>query len=533
MSRLLGSRRKFPFPPVFPDGDFGRIQGIEHEYTASIEWPGYEARYNSFVNKLKQIEILGRSPFIYDDSGNSFNLMLNGGRLYVDMGRVIEIATPECRDSFEMMLYEKASDMFLKMTLSAFKRKVLTNEGFRRAIDENAPSLFSDSDLEISCNKLNVSRAMNDESEVTRGTHESFLICGKGQSFRNGLLETQRTFAEFLAARLVLCGGGGFYRGRYAISPRIMFCKDFISGQHSDWPVLASKLESFTTLGERLHAASGEGLRCEIPSMMRSALSSYMVLALQEDMITSMPELKDPVSDLKEISLNMQGDWTFRIKDSRTRIGVIDYINSYAMDPIEELINKMGSPGDKFSLSEAKRALKKLDEGLFESVSHGEVEWATKQAAIKYFLDHPDSEGFEFEDGFNELPELEKKMAISNQFSELSDDDLFADIRKEHSTSRMIRKIRNRSKFFIREVSTPEQLEFAVLYPPPYSKAWARVELVRRLKSTGRSIYSVNWGGIGLPTPSASRECFIKLDKFVWNEAEIEKLVQEHGIRGQ
>jgi len=93
-----------------------RWQGIEHEFRVGIssESPGLY-RYARFYHVDEVIHALENYTFFDGVDAICSKLrrrndgfLRNGSRIYICTGGHLEIATPECRDAFEALKYDKA-----------------------------------------------------------------------------------------------------------------------------------------------------------------------------------------------------------------------------------------------------------------------------------------------------------------------------------------------------------------------------------------------------------------------------------------
>jgi Pup-ligase protein len=160
-----------------------RIVGIETEYGCLVS--NEELRCNSEVwpakvkNYLFQKAGFGTIDLHYRDyeepPGNG-GFLLNGGRLYLDMGH-IEYASPECLHLHDLVTYEMAGDEFLRSSL----------------VDLGATN-------RVSFIKNNVDH----HTGATFGCHENYLMKREAQ-FTPSVLGT---LLAFLATRQIFTGAG-------------------------------------------------------------------------------------------------------------------------------------------------------------------------------------------------------------------------------------------------------------------------------------------------------------------------------------
>src|SRR5712691_11803755 len=110
-----------------------RIVGIETEYgcllreeeshLSSEAWP---ARVKNYLFRKAHAGTIDLHYRDYEEPPGNGGFLLNGGRLYLDMGH-IEYSTPECRTLHEILAYDRAGDQLL---LSALEKMGLADTVF-------------------------------------------------------------------------------------------------------------------------------------------------------------------------------------------------------------------------------------------------------------------------------------------------------------------------------------------------------------------------------------------------------------------
>jgi hypothetical protein len=414
--------------------------------------------------------------------GGSFSFLRNGARAYIDLSTLLEITTPECKNAFDVVRYDKASEIYAYIACDELRRRGITANCWKTNI-----ASFQPADL--------AQRGYDEYATI--GTHESYL------AKRKRYVGKERLLANFLLLRQVFTGAGGFYGDRYVISPRMMFPSKLISPRHDQHPILSSRDEPHASSDFfRIHITCGEGVRSEITCFLRNSITSYVISAIEDGKIRDIPTIDHPLREAKRISWNTQGDW--KVCCSGKKVGVIDYLNRYYLDPIEELFQERRvRDHDRLALSEFKFTLEKLRQGLFEDLTPS-IEWILKERAIECFFKTHQFEGFE------NLSPKDKKIAIAYQLSEVGHDDLFEEL--ERSGLEKISRPRR--------ITNDEQIKDAVLNPPPNSRAEARVKLARKFRLTG-----MNWERVYIAMGgNISSIPLLHLDG--WNKKRIEELLK-------
>ena len=102
-----------------------RIVGIETEYGCLVTddkshggtdaWP---TRIKNYLFKKANVGSIDLHYRDYEEPPGNGGFLLNGGRLYLDMGH-LEYSSPECLDLDDMVAYDLAGDALLQSGLEA------------------------------------------------------------------------------------------------------------------------------------------------------------------------------------------------------------------------------------------------------------------------------------------------------------------------------------------------------------------------------------------------------------------------------
>src|SRR6266404_6310270 len=105
--------------------EMDRVVGIETEYGCllteedahanSEAWP---AKVKNYLFRKAQIGTIDLHYRDYEEPPGNGGFLLNGGRLYLDMGH-IEYASPECLHLRDLVTYDLAGDELLQSSLVA------------------------------------------------------------------------------------------------------------------------------------------------------------------------------------------------------------------------------------------------------------------------------------------------------------------------------------------------------------------------------------------------------------------------------
>ncbi len=466
------------------DVDLNRWQGLEHEFRVGIssESPGLY-RYARFYHVDEVIHALEDYKFFDGVDAICSKLrrrndgfLRNGSRIYICTGGHLEIATPECRNAFEVLKYDKAAELYMQIGVDK------ANERYREKLKRRGQNTY------IQCWKANVEI----DKRYSRGTHESYIADRKRFVGKENLL------IPFLVLRKIFFGAGGFVAEKdgikYVISPKAMVARRVLTESPSQWPILSTRDEPLSTKDKyRIHITSGEGVRSEVTRLLNNALTSYVIDAIESGYLTRVEEIWNPLQMFKEISLSINGDWCVRLMNGRTE-SAIDYLNHYYLSVIEELFEEREtSYWDEYALDTFKRLSDKLSQGLIEDMYVvRRLEWAMKLWVITHEIDDFEYDyvpkgKFDYRSMYLMDERIEKEIAASFDFTNLCDYDLYERVADRMGVERLL---------------TEEDLGEALLFPPRNSRAELRVRLASEFENA-----ALSWNKITI-----TREPKIKID---------------------
>ena len=465
--------------------DLNKWQGVEHEFRVGIssESPGLY-RYARFYHVDEVIHALENYTFFDGTDAVCSKLrrrndgfLRNGSRIYICTGGHLEIATPECRNAFEVLKYDKAAELYMQIGVEK------ANERYREKLRKKG-----NNSAYIQCWKANVEI----DKRYSRGTHESYQV------ERRKFVGKENLLIPFLVLRKIFFGAGGFIAEkegvRYVISPKAMVSKRVLTESPSQWPILSTRDEPLSTKDKyRVHVTSGEGVRSEVTRLLNNALTSYVIDAIETEKISHVEDIWNPLQTFKDISANTEGDWRIKLMNGRTELA-IDYLMSHYLAVIEELFEEREtSYWDKYVLDTFKRLCDKFEQGLLEDpYVVRRLEWVMKLWVIKNEIDDFEykytSKGkFDYRSMYMMDEHAEKEIAASFDFTNLCDYDLYE---------------RVADKMGVERVLTEEEIGEALLFPPKNSRAELRVRLASEFGNA-----ALSWNKITI-----NREPKIKID---------------------
>ena len=409
-------------------------------------WQGAEQEFATGSLPIELFDALGdKGVFVHKpDDGIPRAFLRNGGLCYIH-SNLFEVCTPECRTPMEVVTYDKACEAYARLASWGFEERT----GQR-----------------IHFYKTNIAKDPKGEvSYTTVGSHENYLV------ERRSYMDNLNLLIPFMILRQVFIGAGGYVDGNYMVSPRTIFPKKIVSETSTDYPILSTRDESHADERyTRAHIVNGEGARSEYTTFLKHGVTTYVLRAIERGYLKSVPGIDEPINSNREIALNLEGDWTVPLIGGG-KMGVIDYINTYYLDPIERLFSdEAPTDGDRITLREIKWVLDKLDQGLIESLDTS-IEWIIKRKLAENAFEVYTVEG--------DMEEGDARTALLNQYMAVTDP-LFDELVDEGK---------------VRSIISEEDVEKAFLEPPVDSRGVLRIALAREFRE---SIKSISWAYIKL-----------------------------------
>jgi hypothetical protein len=258
--------------------------GAETEYAAAaLTQQGAPLPQGVLLSRLFR---LARQRTRHLMGGSLESLFLsNGARMYADRGPHAELATPECRDPWQVVRYVRAGERLLSELASALATEPDLSDVkvFRTNVDYHAPG-------------------------VSWGCHESYLC-------RTDLARVAEELIPHLVSRIVFTGAGGFVPGspglEFTLSPRACFVTKEVSA-HSmgDRGIFHTKDEPLARApNRRVHVLCGESVCSDLSGVLKYGTTA-LVIALVDagERPGEGVALVQPVSALRRIA----GDPTCR-----------------------------------------------------------------------------------------------------------------------------------------------------------------------------------------------------------------------------
>jgi proteasome accessory factor A len=255
--------------------------GIETEF-------GVNATFRS-ASRLSPEEVaryLFRKVVAWGRSSNVF--LVNGSRLYLDVGSHPEYATAECTDLIDLVAHDKAGELIVQ-DLADDAENRLAEEGF---------------DATVYVLKNNVDSRGN-----SYGSHENYLIA------RTPRLERiTDTLVPFLVTRQLVSGAGRLHvvgeRATYLVSQRADHMWEGLSSATTrSRPIINTRDEPHADPERyrRLHVIVGDSTMSQTTTLMRLGTTDLVLRMLEAGTVVPDLALANPVQAIRDVSRDQTG----------------------------------------------------------------------------------------------------------------------------------------------------------------------------------------------------------------------------------
>src|SRR4051812_7991812 len=280
-----------------------RVVGIETEYGCLLSedephvnselWPAKVKNYLFRKADAGTIDLHYRD---YEEPPGNGGFLLNGGRLYLDMGH-IEYASPECLHLRDVVTYDIAGDQLLQLALQELG-----------AADR------------VSFIKNNVDHSTG----ATFGCHENYLMKREAQ-FTPPVLGT---LLAFLATRQIFTGAGRVGQSNPLAFdqeiPASETCVDFQISQRADhivndiyqWvqfnrAIINARDEPLADYRRyrRLHLLIGDSNMSPFATALKIGTTAFVLTLLEQGLLTKNLSLFDAVQSTRSISRDPKREW--------------------------------------------------------------------------------------------------------------------------------------------------------------------------------------------------------------------------------
>src|SRR5438309_1548652 len=370
-----------------------RVAGIETEYGCLVSgeegrahtdaWP---VRVKNFLFRRAHAGAIDLHYRDYEEPPGNGGFLLNGGRLYLDMGH-IEYASPECLNLRDVVTYDLAGDYLLQSALEMLE-----------ATDR------------VSFIKNNIDHSTG----ATFGCHENYLMKREAQ-FTPPLLGT---LLAFLATRQVFTGAGRVGQANplafdFEI-PQSDARVDFQISQRADhivndiyqWvqfnrAIINARDEPLADYRKyrRLHLLIGDSNMSPFATALKVGTTACVLSLLEQNRLTRNLSLSDAVQSTRDVSRDPTRQWIVDLENGKT-IGALDVQWEFHQLAQKHLRNS--SAETNWLLENWSFVLEALEQNRQSLI--GGVDWITKKWLLETFIE---AEGLSWDDAWLQSIDLE------------------------------------------------------------------------------------------------------------------------------
>ncbi len=446
-----------------------RIYGIETEYGVTCTLRGQRRLSPDEVARylFRRVVSWGRSSNVF---------LVNGARLYLDVGSHPEYATAECDNIGDVVVHDKAGERILEQLLDSAEER-LRDEGIRGTIH-----LF----------KNNTDSAGN-----SYGCHENYL------TFRSDdLSHYSEVLIPFLVSRQIYAGAGKVLQtargAMYAVSQRAEHIWEGVSSATTrSRPIINTRdvphadAEHF----RRLHVIVGDSNMSEYTTYLKVGAMAILLRMVEDpSCVLRDMTLENPIRAIREISHDLDLNRKVRLANGR---------EASAMDIQSEYLNRAlryadtkGLPDDEMkALGMWEHVMTQLKIDPFKL--DRELDWVIKHNLIESYREKHD------------LPLSHAKVQLI--------DLQYHDVRRSQG---LFYKLQDRG--MLERTLNDDQMVDAIDTPPQTTRAKLRGDFIRKAKERKRD-YTVDWVHLKL-NDQAQRTVLCK-DPFKSEDDRVAKLI--------
>ncbi len=363
--------------------EYGCLLSEEDGHANSEAWPAKVKNYLFRSARIGAIDLHYRD---YEEPPGNGGFLLNGGRLYLDMGH-IEYASPECLHLRDLVTYDLAGDELLQSSLAA-----LGAAG------------------RVSFIKNNVDH----HTGATFGCHENYLMKREAQ-FTPPILGTLLTF---LATRQIFTGAGRVGQANPLAfdfePPKQETQVDFQLSQRADhivndiyqWvqfnrAIINARDEPLADYRKyrRLHLLIGDSNMSPFATALKIGTTACVLSLLEDGRLPRNLILTDAVQSTRDISRDASGRWIVDLENGKT-IGALD-VQWQFYDLAQKRFRNRNAETN-WLLESWSFVLEALERNPYSLI--GGVDWITKKWLLEILIE---SEGLSWNDPWLQSVDLE------------------------------------------------------------------------------------------------------------------------------
>ncbi len=446
-----------------------RIYGIETEYGVTCTLRGQRRLSPDEVARylFRRVVSWGRSSNVF---------LVNGARLYLDVGSHPEYATAECDSIDDVVVHDKAGERILEQLLDSAEER-LQDEGIRGTVH-----LF----------KNNTDSAGN-----SYGCHENFLT-----SRKDDIGAYSEVLIPFLVSRQIYAGAGKVLQtargAMYCVSQRAEHIWEGVSSATTrSRPIINTRDEPHADAERyrRLHVIVGDSNMSEYTTFLKVGAASLMLRMLEEpNVVLRDMTLENPIRAIREISHD---------PTCRRRVRLANGREASALEIQSEYLERALRFADHHELDPLEKQALQMWEHCLTTIADDplkldrEVDWVIKYKLLEAYRERHD------------LSLADPRVALV--------DLQYHDIHRQRSLF-----YRMQRRGLVERICDDQDIATAVETPPQTTRARLRGEFIRRAKERRRD-FTVDWVHLKL-NDQAQRTVLCK-DPFRSHDERVDKLI--------
>ena len=447
-----------------------RIFGIENEYGVTCALRGHRRLSPDEVARylFRRVVSWGRSSNVF---------LVNGARLYLDVGSHPEYATPECDSVYDLVAHDKAGERILETLIESAELR-LREEGIQGDI-----YLF----------KNNTDSAGN-----SYGCHENYLT-----SRRDDFTEYAEVLIPFLVSRQIYAGAGKVLQtargAAYCISQRAEHIWEGVSSATTrSRPIINTRDEPHADAERyrRLHVIVGDSNMSEYATFLKTGSTSILLRMLEDPSVALRDmTLDNPIRAIREISHDPTCTRRIRLASGR-EVSALEIQSEYLDRALKYAESRDLDPQEKQALQMWEHCLTQIAKDPLNLTR--ECDWVMKHHLIEAYRER---HGLALSDSRVALLDLQ-----------------YHDVNRSRS---LFYRMQNRG--MTERMCVDDEINHAVENPPATTRARLRGEFIRRAKERKRD-YTVDWVHLKL-NDQAQRTVLCK-DPFRAHDERVKKLIE-------
>ncbi len=386
-----------------------------------------------------------------EDLGLANVILTNGSRLYVDHAHP-EYSTPEVTNPFDAVVWDKAGERIMARAA------------------ELAAAMPGGLPLQLYKNNT-------DNKGASYGTHENYLM-----SRTTKFPDIVTCLTPFFVSRQVFAGAGRLGVGQdggqtgFQISQRADFFEVEVGLETTiKRPIINTRDEPHADpeIYRRLHVIVGDANLSEYATYLKMGATALALSALEAGIIR--PDLmpRQPVVDLHNVSHDPGLTYRIELVDGR-RLTAVELQWEFHELAAKHVADSLGASVDEQTQDVLDRWAQVLDALANDPMSLSDrIDWIAKKALM---------DGYRSRDGLDwgaarlELVDLQ-----------------YSDVRADKGLANRLQ-----ARGSLRRLTTDDQVERAMFYPPEDTRAWFRGECLRRY---GDDVAAASWDSVIFDLP--------------------------------